>query len=542
VYQSSLLSRTDADVKAHLLATFGQSVDRLLALAKSDASVRVLEEAVWDESLGAMKTTMSVALGLKCRVATEEDIRDRGLKDEDVRLRRDEESWLTMMTTFGPVTFFNFAYRDLSIKAIGVTRTPARARVYPLHQKCRSTELCLEWEIRLGSDLPFRRAEESLTFFTHGSVTLEDTTIRSHLIAVSTLLSREWLYRTPEEIREILRYQASRDLETGKPIIYLSTDAHALRRFVDDTWTAAWKMANGMRLWCVDRKSGSVIHLGGEFTWGDCHRVGEIVDWLIKTGRLTQDGDYGDGLVASVSIVTDGMEWIEEYVVAKFTVAVAILDAYHALDHLKKYVDSRYGKKSAAATEHYDEYVQLLLGKRPEKGTKKRKLSENERREMSRKQSEQNQSNPVQGAENASPSRPGVDELIERLKAEAVLANSIKPEPEPGQKEEKTELEKLIDYLIHNRYRMNYLEYRRRGYQIGSGAMESLHRNGSQIRLKIPGPGWLEEPSRAIFDLRMLYLCGRWDEFWHQPDFLNQLVEKFKARPGELAGAVAKAA
>lgn len=39
-----------------------------------------------------------------------------------------------------------------------------------------------------------------------------------------------------------------------------STDAHALRRYVDETWSASWKMVNGIRLWCIDRRSGKVMH------------------------------------------------------------------------------------------------------------------------------------------------------------------------------------------------------------------------------------------------------------------------------------------
>jgi hypothetical protein len=43
-----------------------------------------------------------------------------------------------------------------------------------------------------------------------------------------------------------LATQATRDKRTGQPIVYFSTDAHALRRFIDETWHGAWKMANGL--------------------------------------------------------------------------------------------------------------------------------------------------------------------------------------------------------------------------------------------------------------------------------------------------------
>ena len=65
---------------------------------------------------------------------------------------------------------------------------------------------------------------------------------------------------------------------------------------------------------------------------------------------------------------------------------------------------------------------------------------------------------------------------------------------------------------------MGYKAYLARGFQIGSGAMESLHRTGCQLRTKIPGAKWLAETAQAIFDLRMLHLVGNWEAFWNQPD------------------------
>ena len=87
--------------------------------------------------------------------------------------------------------------------------------------------------------------------------------------------------------------------------------------------------------------------------------------------------------------------------------------------------------------------------------------------------------------------------------------------------------DKLVGYLEHNAYRMKYKNCRARGYQIGSGAMESFHRTGSQKRLKIPGARWLPETSQALFNFRMLYLCGRWEECWHQPSLYDKLIEVF---------------
>ena len=99
---------------------------------------------------------------------------------------------------------------------------------------------------------------------------------------------------------------------------------------------------------------------------------------------------------------------------------------------------------------------------------------------------------------------------------------------------------KLVSALVHNADRIDYEEWRPRGYQIGSGAMESLHRTGSQTRLKVAGIRCLPETSQAVFNLRMLRLCGRWDEFWSQDHLISLLVDAFASRTLKLAPASAE--
>jgi len=84
-------------------------------------------------------------------------------------------------------------------------------------------------------------------------------------------------------------------------------------------------------------------------------------------------------------------------------------------------------------------------------------------------------------------------------------------------KQGKTRIKQAIAYVERNLYRLDYGELRTRGFQIGSGAMESLHRKGSQVRLKRAGCHWTAEASQAILNLRMLGLSTRWEEYWNQP-------------------------
>ena len=91
----------------------------------------------------------------------------------------------------------------------------------------------------------------------------------------------------------------------------------------------------------------------------------------------------------------------------------------------------------------------------------------------------------------------------------------------------------FIDKLKRLRCRMDYLGARTRGMQIGSGAMESLHRTGSQLRLKLPGARWHPEVAQALLNLRCLGLAGRWDEFWSHddlPQLLNSALGEHQPR------------
>lgn len=81
----------------------------------------------------------------------------------------------------------------------------------------------------------------------HGAAYREDTTIARHMVAVGSLAGREWTYRAPEDVADLLLTRATRDPKTDRPLLSASTDTHALRTYVDDTWDAEWKTAIGRR-------------------------------------------------------------------------------------------------------------------------------------------------------------------------------------------------------------------------------------------------------------------------------------------------------
>jgi hypothetical protein len=90
----------------------------------------------------------------------------------------------------------------------------------------------------------------------------------------------------------------------------------------------------------------------------------------------------------------------------------------------------------------------------------------------------------------------------------------------------KKRFKQVIRYVQGDLYRMRYGDLRTRGAQIGSGAMESLHRTGSQTRLQRAGCRWRREAAEAILNLRMLILAERWSEFWNRPETAEHIARR----------------
>ena len=107
---------------------------------------------------------------------------------------------------------------------------------------------------------------------------------------------------------------------------------------------------------------------------------------------------------------------------------------------------------------------------------------------------------------------------------EQFIRSLIRDEPDSP------DLDVLIGYVAANLDRIDYSTYRAHGMQIGSGAMESLHRVASQMRLKVAGARWTAERAIAVLNLRLMLLAERWDDFWRHPDLTDTLTDAFKPR------------
>ncbi|MDC1266282.1 UPF0236 family protein [Flavobacteriaceae bacterium] len=79
--------------------------------------------------------------------------------------------------------------------------------------------------------------------------------------------------------------------------------------------------------------------------------------------------------------------------------------------------------------------------------------------------------------------------------------------------ENKTEkLRQLIGYYKNHEKRMQYRIFKEKGLQIGSGAIESAHKDVLQKCLKLSGQRWTKKGLQQIAQLRVAYKSGKWNQ------------------------------
>jgi hypothetical protein len=117
----------------------------------------------------------------------------------------------------------------------------------------------------------------------------------------------------------------------------------------------------------------------------------------------------------------------------------------------------------------------------------------------------------LQYGEGSSRAEAWIHRLAEDLKKGKVQAVIHRLERlQPRSDEARKCLAELIDYYRDNACRMRYDEYLRLGYGIGSGAVESAHKQVVHARMRQAGMRWSEAGARRLLALRLLLLNDRW--------------------------------
>jgi hypothetical protein len=79
--------------------------------------------------------------------------------------------------------------------------------------------------------------------------------------------------------------------------------------------------------------------------------------------------------------------------------------------------------------------------------------------------------------------------------------------------EKKRTLSKVVGYLERNRDHMQYDQYLRAGYPIGSGVIEGACRHVIKDRMERAGMLWTLDGASALLRLRVVHTNGHWDDY-----------------------------
>lgn len=154
--------------------------------------------------------------------------------------------------------------------------------------------------------------------------------------------------------------------------------------------------------------------------------------------------------------ITDGAQWIHNYLTDRFPDAIHILDYFHALEHLADFAKLNFSDTIRRKNWVKDQKGELLEG-----------------------------------------SAKNVLDNILKLRN---LSNDAK--------KRRTS---LVEYYKNNMARMDYKLFRSQGLMIGSGPMEAAHRTVIQTRMKRSGQRWTPVGAQAMLNLRVIRESNRWD-------------------------------
>jgi hypothetical protein len=231
-------------------------------------------------------------------------------------------------------------------------------------------------------------------------------------------------------------------------IMYSAIDGSMLFTRDDD-----WKEVKVMRLF----KASDCVDPNGKSSWiRHSQYYGHLGTSKQFTGNVEKILDNYSIHPQRLVFISDGATWIRKWIEDTYPGSIAILDYYHALEHLHAFKEVLFKDKSEG---------NLWVEKQAE--------------------------------------------LLLESETEIVIEN-IRKAANNGKAKETAE--KLIAYYEANRNRMDYKKYKTIGAGIiGSGAIESAHRTLIQDRMKRAGQRWSKEGAQHMINLKTMSLNEKWD-------------------------------
>ena len=291
--------------------------------------------------------------------------------------------------------------------------------------------------------------QELMTYAGHLDCYAKSDEILNRFLSVDVSISQ--VYRVTNHISEQLKEEEDA-LERLLPpvskdeVLYVEADGSMI-----STRKEGWKEVKLARLF----KSSDCLNPNTESAWLQQSQYvahfGNSKEFCEKSEKVIDS--YGN-LKSRLVFITDGATWIKNWIEISYPQSIAILDYYHACEHLHNFVEN--GMKSEEETlrkKWYEKQKELLLESQ-------------------------------------------VEQVIKHIE----LTNARTKEKE-----------KLINYYLSNIKRMDYKLYRQLGCGIiGSGAIESAHRTVIQKRMKLSGQHWSRDGVNNMLRLRVFSMNKQW--------------------------------
>jgi Uncharacterised protein family (UPF0236) len=217
-------------------------------------------------------------------------------------------------------------------------------------------------------------------------------------------------------------------------------------------WRHEWYEAKGFRFYLLD--GDRIVHL---LSW---HQV-QSEDDLGKALQQVKDAGLIPEETVRLCVVGDGADWIWKHVQALFPDACQVLDYYHCSEYLHKVAYAHYGHTLQAL-----EWVEATLTR------------------------------------------------LYMGHVGAVLGGLRRMQP--TSEEAAKALDNCWSHLHEHRSRTHYGTFRRGGYPLGSGGIESSNKFICHVRLKRSGAWWYEANSNQMLALRCAKYNGTFDRLFAQ--------------------------
>jgi Uncharacterised protein family (UPF0236) len=219
-------------------------------------------------------------------------------------------------------------------------------------------------------------------------------------------------------------------------------------------WRHEWREAKGFRFYLLDGER--IVHV---LSWHQVQTEGDLAEAL---QQVKEAGVIPEDRVR-LCVIGDGAEWIWKHVEALFPHACQVLDYYHCAEYLHKVAKAQYSDPLHALQWVEATLTRLYLGK--------------------------------------------VGQVLGGLRR-----------MRPTSAEALKAIDNCWMYLNSHRGRTHYRTFRRGGYPLGSGGMESANKFICHVRLKRSGAWWYEESSNQMLALR----CAKYNSTFPQIFTQNQ--------------------